>query len=39
VIEEAMKEWLSKPRRKIAKCTDKQKEVAKLVTGKNSFSI
>ena len=27
VIEEAMKEWLSKPRRKIAKYTDKQKEV------------
>ena len=32
VIEEAMEEWLSKPKRKIAKYTDKQKEVTKLVT-------
>ncbi|CAB4031119.1 Hypothetical predicted protein, partial [Paramuricea clavata] len=36
VIEEAMKEWLSKPRRKIAKYTDKQKEVAKHVTVDNA---
>ncbi|CAB4031118.1 Zinc finger 862 [Paramuricea clavata] len=36
VIEEAMKEWLSKPRRKISKYTDKQKEVAKHVTVDNA---
>ena len=32
VIEEAMKEWPSKPRRKIAEYTDNQKEVVKCRT-------
>ena len=39
VIEEAMKEWLSKPRRKIARYTDKEKEVAKLRTVDASVQV
>ena len=39
VIEEAMKEWLSKPRRKIAKYTDKQKEVTKFRTVDASVQV
>ena len=39
VIEEAMKEWLSKPRRKIAKYTDKQKEVTKFQTVDASVQV
>jgi hypothetical protein len=39
VIEEEMKEWLPKTRRKIAKYTDKQKEVSKLVTVDASVQV
>ena len=39
VIEEAMKEWLSKPRKKIARYTDKEKEVAKLRTVDASVQV
>ena len=39
VIEEAMKEWLSKPRRKIAKYTDRQKEVTKFRTVDASVQV